>query len=76
MLYEQGKNIGQTKDMKMDSGETSQVVTSSRIILGSEFDSMIAQIKSKAGEENISTKDILSFFNTNKYRHPFKKEQN
>jgi hypothetical protein len=56
-----------------------QVKTTSRntikIDLGTEFDLTIAQTQIKDWEDSISEKEILSCFNMNKTRYPFKKEQ-
>jgi hypothetical protein len=46
-----------------------------KIVLGTEFDLMIAQTQIKDWKDSISKKEILSCFNTNKTRYPFKKEQ-
>jgi hypothetical protein len=56
-----------------------QVKTTSRntikIVLGTEFDLTIAQTQIKDWKDSISKKEILSCFNMNKSRYPFKKEQ-
>jgi hypothetical protein len=46
-----------------------------KIILGTGFDLTIAQAQTKYGEDGISTKEILPYFNMNETRHPFKKSQ-
>jgi hypothetical protein len=46
-----------------------------KIVLGTEFGLTIAQAQIKYGEDSISTKGILSDFNTNNTRHPFMKEE-
>jgi hypothetical protein len=46
-----------------------------KIAVGTEFDLTIAQTQIKYGEDSISIKEILSDFNTDNTRHPFKKDQ-
>ena len=46
-----------------------------KIVLRTEFDLTIAQTQIKYGGDSISIKEILPDFNTNKTRHPFKKNQ-
>ena len=47
MIHEQGKILVRLEDMKMHLGETPSVETPKRVVLKSEFDLTIAQIKSK-----------------------------
>jgi hypothetical protein len=44
-----------------------------RIALGAEFDLTIAQTQIKEWEDSISKEEILSCFNTNKSRHPLRR---
>jgi hypothetical protein len=46
-----------------------------KIVLETEFDLTITHTQIKYGEDSISTKEILSDFNTNITRHPLMKEQ-
>ena len=75
MSYEQGEN---TRQIKEHEDVLKWNITSSniiKIVLGTEFDLTITQIKSKIGEDNMSTKEMISFFNMNKTKHPFYKER-
>jgi hypothetical protein len=46
-----------------------------KIILGAEFDLTIAQTQIKDWKDSISKKMILSCFNMNKTKYPFKKDK-
>jgi hypothetical protein len=76
MLHEQGKSIGQSKGHEDVLKRNTMSINIIKIVLGTEFDLMIAQTQIKdLGEDSISIKEILPNFNTNKTRHPFKKDQ-
>ena len=75
MLHEQGKSIGQTKGHEGVLRKNTISENTIKIVLGTEFDLTIAQTQIKYGKDSISIKEILPDFNTNKTRHPFKKNQ-
>ena len=75
MMHEQGKSIGQTERhggvLKWNTMSRNTI----KIVFRPEFDLAIAQSQIKVKEDNIPTKGILSCFNMNTTRNPFKKEQ-
>ena len=74
MIHEHGKILVRLKDIKVYSGGLPRVRSPKRVVLKSEFDLTIAQIKKKK-DDSMSMKEILYCFNMRKTRHPFVTEQ-